>query len=283
MPEQGALPEPEQGKPKTPGSIASYLNSTAESLPFYVPGGDLTASQDRAHLQQQPIAQTTDTSMFELETPQVQHEELDQLPTTNEPVDAQSRQEHTTNPAQPGENVKAKRQRGRIQEQPVGTQHTPPVPNSEQKTPPNDVDVQTERKSQPRRAADDLFVPQDIDRSPQAWMARLTGTKSTDHDDAAPSDMQLPTPPEEPIGTPVAGTEIVQGREAIYYSGGPDIRPVEGTEIMQGREAIHYSGGTIDSGGAIDAGSPMRFFRGSYGCHPIVAKRKTFFTTAGRH
>src|SRR5437763_8089320 len=108
-------------------------------------------------------------------------ENTEQPPGFNEPVEAKLQQEQkiVDERAQPIENAKTRHSRGRIQEQPVESGNTSPV----QAAPPSPPSRMARRKEQEAGSkeaseADDLFAPQNTDRSPEAWMARLMGANS---------------------------------------------------------------------------------------------------------
>src|SRR6266567_3558659 len=81
--------------------------------------------------------------------------------------------------AQPIENAKTRHSRGRIQEQPVESGNTSPV-QAAPPSPPSRMARRKEQEAVSKEAseADDLFAPQNTDRSPEAWMARLIGANS---------------------------------------------------------------------------------------------------------
>src|SRR2546421_11755757 len=113
-------------------------------------------------------------------------ENTEQPPGFNEPVEAKLQQEQkiVDERTQPIENAKTRRSRGRIQEPPV----EPGNPAPAQAVPPSPPSRMARRKEQEAVSkeapeADDLFAPQNTDRSPQAWMARLMAANSVTHKD----------------------------------------------------------------------------------------------------
>lgn len=142
------------------------------------------------------------------EVPVGQREDTDQLLETSEPGETRIHleQKDAEAQAQPREITKAKRSRGRIEEQPPEAGH---VLASPQALPASVTrrDGQGEKaleKSDVNGAAqgsevsevDELFAPRDMDRSPQAWITRLMGTTgSAKHDNGDPSQTQSPSAP----------------------------------------------------------------------------------------
>ncbi len=108
-------------------------------------------------------------------------ENTEQPPGFNEPVEAKLQQEQkiVDERAQPIENAKTRHSRGRIQEQPVESGNTSPA-QAAPPSPPSRMARRKEQEAVSKEAseADDLFAPQNTDRSPEAWMARLMGANS---------------------------------------------------------------------------------------------------------
>ncbi len=189
---------------------------------------ELLEIQYRDHLQEQPIAERTESSTFEPGTPPVQRVEAHQPPEINEPVEAQSQQgqESADSSAQPLETVKAKRPRGRIQEQPGETVQVQPslIPprkahgNDQEKTVPKQADFPMRETDHPVKSADNLFAPRDIDRSPQAWMARLMGAKSATHENMASLGLR-PTTGQEDTQMQAGESEQLESEPQATASG----------------------------------------------------------------
>ncbi len=122
-------------------------------------------------------------------------ESTHQPDTIAQPIAAQSDQEQkrADSSAPPVESVKARRPRGRIQEQPVGADEAQPAPlpprkaRSDVQEVPDGAHVHKGETGQQVTPADNLFAPRGTDRSPQAWMVRLMGAKS-----AVKNDMAFP-------------------------------------------------------------------------------------------
>lgn len=161
----------------------------------------------------------------EPKTALIHHENTDQLHNFKEPVEAQTQQESTHSNVQPKENAQAqnlsvppttqarlgsppdfppdrsrddqrKRSRGRIQEQPAGdrdAQPTPPPPSRshmKNQEVPKGADAQAGEAGRKAISIDDLFSARGTDRSPQAWLARLMGTKSVARDEGASPEVK---------------------------------------------------------------------------------------------
>src|SRR5207253_6172838 len=123
-------------------------------------------------------------------------EDAGQPPGFNEPVEAKLQQEQkiVDERAQPIENAKTRHSRGRIQEQPVESGNTSPV-QAAPPSPPSRMARRKEQEAVSKEAseADDLFAPQNTDRSPEAWMARLMGANSVPSNNMATSSTTVET------------------------------------------------------------------------------------------
>jgi len=125
-------------------------------------------------------------------------ENTEQPPGFNEPVEAKLQQEQkiVDERAQPIENAKTRRSRGRIQEQPVVPGNTSPA-QAAPPSPPSRMARRKEQEAVSKEAseADDLFAPQNTDRSPEAWMARLMGANSVPSNNMATPSTTVETEP----------------------------------------------------------------------------------------
>ena len=136
---------------------------------------------DQDILLDQQIKESAAASDRSPEASSVDLENTDQSSGINEPVEAKLQQEQkiVDERAQLIENAKTRRSRGRIQEQPMEPGNTSPA-QAAPPSPPSRMARRKEQEAVSKEAseADDLFAPQNTDRSPEAWMARLMGANS---------------------------------------------------------------------------------------------------------
>jgi len=171
--------------------------------------------QDRLHLPEQQSAEKRAASDSEPEVHQVESDVAQRLPEISEPVEVEFQQEQkgTETPAQPEERASIKRPRGRIEEHPAEMRpvlasslisSAPSLHSADQATKALERSViDVAAKSNEEIAADDLFAPRDTDRSPQAWITRLFGTRSSTHEDVASphQDQQIVMVPSADAGS----------------------------------------------------------------------------------
>jgi hypothetical protein len=169
-----------------PGSVfrapfTEKMSDEVEAAAVSYPAGEVLSQQ---------VVESAEASDFERELPELGHKDDVQSDEFNEAVrvEIQQEQESAEGPAQ---SVKAKPSRGRIEETAADAKHVQPLPSTPSssaarrnrqvtKAPQSDGSP-LEKTGREERPADELFAPRDTDRSPQAWMARLMGTR-----DAAP-------------------------------------------------------------------------------------------------
>ena len=145
----------------------------------------------------QHIVESAEGRDFEPELPELGQKDDVQSDEFNEAVrvEIQQEQESADGTAQ---SVKAKPSRGRIEEPPADARHAQrlsPSPSSSSARRNRQVTMTPQREDAPvektggeERPADELFAPRDTDRSPQAWIARLMGTRNV-----APSPATSPS------------------------------------------------------------------------------------------
>ena len=152
--------------------------------------------RDQDILLDQQIKESAAASDRSPEASSVDLENTDQSSGINEPVEAKLQQEQkiVDERAQLIENAKTRRSRGRIQEQPMEPGNTSPA-QAAPPSPPSRMARRKEQEAVSKEAseADDLFAPQNTDRSPEAWMARLMGANSVPSNNMATSSTTVET------------------------------------------------------------------------------------------
>ena len=153
---------------------------------------------DQDILLDQQIKESAAASDRSPEASSVDLENTDQSSGINEPVEAKLQQEQkiVDERAQLIENAKTRRSRGRIQEQPMEPGNTSPA-QAAPPSPPSRMARRKEQEAVSKEAseADDLFAPQNTDRSPEAWMARLMGANSVPSNNMATPSTTVETEP----------------------------------------------------------------------------------------
>ena len=194
--------------PDRPEKVSSQQEARVESVNQFSEVGDQeVASTDRRPETQMSeplevqVTEGDESSDSVPEVPLIRREDAEQPSGINEPVEAKHRQEQkiVDERARPMESTKTRRSRGRIQEQPAEPVHTPPI-LAALPSPPSRVARRNEQEAAGKEeasVADELFASRDTDRSPQAWMARLMGTKSAPGDDVAAAAATVES---EPVG-----------------------------------------------------------------------------------